>query len=68
MTCHFKAYDGMLCVECSTVFERGATACPSCTCTSLIPLSTIVKPTADRMEVNLVRTIRDCSDHCEERP
>ncbi len=40
---HFPLQDARLCVECSTVTTE-TQACPSCTSTCLMPLSTFVEP------------------------
>jgi hypothetical protein len=37
-TPHLPLALAMLCCDCDTVFQAGATACPSCTSTTMVPV------------------------------
>jgi predicted nucleic acid-binding Zn-ribbon protein len=54
---HFKLYEAALCCECDEVFERGPRACPSCTCTQFLYLSSILAPRLNRTEIDKGRTV-----------
>jgi predicted nucleic acid-binding Zn-ribbon protein len=60
---HFKLYDAALCCECDEVFERGPSACPSCTCTHFLYLSSFVPPKLGRAEINKRREEVARSEH-----
>ena len=54
---HMKLYLAFVCCSCDEVTESGA-ACPSCTSSAMIPLSSLIEPVSDEREQGLVRVIQ----------
>lgn len=52
-----KLYDAAICADCDELVSVNAAACPSCTSTKFLPLTTVLEPLHDRSEINLVRFV-----------
>ncbi len=53
-----KLVDAKLCCTCDEVVESPASSCPSCTSAVLFPLTRIIRPLHDRVEIDMTRTIK----------
>lgn len=56
-----KLYDAALCADCDELVSVNDPACPSCTSTKFLPLTSVIEPLGSREEINLVRFVESVS-------
>jgi hypothetical protein len=55
---HAKVWDLAICATCDEVFDIETRQCPSCTCSSYLPLSLVIEPLQPMKEIKSIRAGR----------